>query len=424
MAAALLATTVFAALPGSGNGQEPDLRPFFTAQTEEARARAAAALVQDGASVEAVYRALQAGRTYSADAPTGRLERERESPVDGEPYRTVFVVPEGYDPSLRYPVRFYLHGGVNRSAFAKGGGWWSRWERVAGDEYITVLPASWGSAPWWTRGQVMNLREILGTLKRDYNVDENRVTATGVSDGGTGAYYLGVKDPTPWAALFPFIASPGVLLNPRVGAEGHIHLGNLINTPLYIVNGETDRLYPVRSVEPYLRSFAEAGVPFEFHPQPGGHDTAFWPELAENIESFHRNFPRDPHPERVVWATEDVDHFPRAHWVVIDETGHVEGDQDRGALAGLTEDGNAAVVDARRDENTVRLSVYHAPRVRILISPDVFDLSKPVRVTFNGVEVFGGLVEPSLETLLKWAAIDDDRSMLYVAEIEVRAPAP
>ena len=407
--------------PSALAGQAVDVRAFLQAESEEDRQEAVQALTAAGHSPEAVYRALEAGRSYEAGVPTGRVESARPGEGD-EPYRYFFVVPESYDPTRRYPVRVYLHGGVSRPARGVGGDWWARWERLASEDHISVFPQGWGEAMWWTGRQVENLRQILSELKRAYNVDEDRVTLTGVSDGGTGAYYVGMKDPTPWAAFFPFIGSPGVLLNPRVGAEGGIHLGNLINTPLYIVNGETDRLYPVRRVEPYLRSFSEAGVPFEFHPQPGGHDTAFWPDLADNIDEFHANFPRDAHPERVVWATEDASHFPRAHWIVVDEVGHIAGDDQRATLAGLTENGQAAVVDARRGDNSVRLHVYHAPRVRILISPAVFDLTRPISVVFNGTEVFSGTVQPSLETLLKWAARDDDRTMLYLAELEVTAP--
>ena len=63
--------------------------------------------------------------------------------------------------------------------------------RLAGAEQIYVLPAAWNDAPWWSDAQVDNLRGILDAVKRTYNVDENRVVLSGVSDGGTGAYFVG-----------------------------------------------------------------------------------------------------------------------------------------------------------------------------------------------------------------------------------------
>ena len=57
---------------------------------------------------------------------------------------------------------------------------------------------------------------------------------------------------------------------------------------------------------------------------------------------------------------------------------------------------------------------------RSSISPDAFDLARPITVTVNGRPMFDGRVSPSLETLMKWAARDNDRTMLFVAELHIR----
>ena len=59
--------------------------------------------------------------------------------------------------------------------------------RLAGAEQIYIMPAGWSDAPWWSDAQAGSLRAILEDVKREYNVDENRVVVSGVSDGGTGA---------------------------------------------------------------------------------------------------------------------------------------------------------------------------------------------------------------------------------------------
>jgi hypothetical protein len=53
------------------------------------------------------------------------------------------------------------------------------------------------------------------------------------------------------------------------------------------------------------------------------------------------------------------------------------------------------------------------------LSPREFDLAKPVKVALNGNVVFEAIVEPDLATLLHWNAIDNDRTMLFVAELSV-----
>src|SRR6267142_1761790 len=74
---------------------------------------------------------------------------------------------------------------------------------VAGAEQIYVIPYAWNASPWWSDDQVDNLHAIVEAVKRRYNVDENRVVVSGVSDGGTGAYYVAMRDTTPYASFLP-----------------------------------------------------------------------------------------------------------------------------------------------------------------------------------------------------------------------------
>ncbi len=55
----------------------------------------------------------------------------------------------------------------------------------------------------------------------------------------------------------------------------------------------------------------------------------------------------------------------------------------------------------------------------LLLSPDVFDFSRPVTVVADGKTVFSGMVQKNVETLLRWAARDNDRTMLYGAELAI-----
>jgi len=281
-----------------------------------------------------------------------------------------------------------------------------------------VFPASWDESLWWQASQVENLRGILGDLKRTYNVDENRIAVIGVSDGGTGAYFRAFKDVTPYASFLPFIGHAAVLLSPTVNADGDIHVANLVNRPFFIVNGETDRLYPAHNVRPWIEAFGAAGVELVFKAVPTGHDTSWWPEEAGDIEAFIREHPRDPLPDELIWVAETAERYNRVHWVVIDELSRDVGDPD-GDLDQLAESEEAGVVRAARDGNKVAVTASRVGRVTLLLSPDEFDLSQPVSIEVNGRVVHDGIVEPDAATLLKWAALDDDRTMLFAAEVTV-----
>jgi hypothetical protein len=76
-------------------------------------------------------------------------------------------------------------------------------------------------------------------------------------------------------------------------------------------------------------------------------------------------------------------------------------------------------VDLVKTGNTVRATTSGVAEYTLLLSPDAFDFARPVTVVTNGKPSFEGRVEKSLATLLKWAAADNDRTMLFGAELHV-----
>ena len=405
--------------------QEPDLAAlvsaFWGAEPGEARALAAELVRHAGASFDDVYAVLRDGIRYSRDVPTGRVLETHV--VDGVEHPYFFVVPDTYAPERAYPVRVYLHGGVARPPRAPDGGWWRQWQPLSGEQRIAVFPAAWNGSVWWTETQLHNLDRILDRLRRTYHVDDNRVVLFGVSDGASGLYYHAAKAATPWSAFVPLIGHPAVLNNPRLGVEGEVFLGNLTNRALFIANARDDRLYPVRSMEPFLDLFRNAGVEFEFHPEDGGHGVSWWPAVADTINAFLDRHVRDPLPDRLSWTTERTDGANRFAWVVIDR---LVADRDPVNARGdpFPHAAPAGTVTLVRTGNAVEASTRGVATFTLLISPERFDLSKPITVRVNGEVVVDTLVTPRVETLLRWAARDLDHTMLFASEIVVTVPDP
>ena len=79
-------------------------------------------------------------------------------------------------------------------------------------------------------------------------------------------------------------------------------------------------------------------------------------------------------------------------------------------------------VDAIRRGNVFDIETRGVTAVTLLLSPDVIDFAAPVRVSVNGRVVHEAVVAKSRETLLTWAARDQDRTMLYGAEVKVNVP--
>jgi predicted esterase len=396
--------------PGAARGQarlDSAFSKFWAGDRLPDREKAAEEILRLGAEFALVHAKLKAGRSYAAKAKTGVIEESRKGTADLR-HEYVFAVPEDYDPSKAYRVAFYLHGGVGRrEPWKKGDPWWRRFDRFQGSDQISVFPSSWRGSLWWQSSQIENLEAILGRLKSLYNVDENRVYLFGVSDGGTGVYYHAFKAPTRWAAFFVFLGNPGVLENPATGVDGLRFLPNLVNRAFFIVNGEKDELYPVARVRPYVEDFQRAGVELVFRTQPGGHNTRWWNSEQAAIDAFMESHVRKPLPDRLVWQTERTDRFARLHWLVIEEL-------SKGAASGR--------VELAREGNRIEVKTDGVSAYRLLLSPEQFDFGRPIEVITNGAPSFRGAVEPSRETLLEWASRDDDRSMLFGAELEIVVP--
>jgi hypothetical protein len=68
----------------------------------------------------------------------------------------------------------------------------------------------------------------------------------------------------------------------------------------------------------------------------------------------------------------------------------------------------------------VELITRGVSELTLLLSPDQFDFSEPIRVSVNGRTLQEARVEKDLATLMKWAAKDNDRTMLFGAEVRVK----
>ena len=395
---------------------------FWDARTPQDAARVVADIVRSGISFDEALKRFKAGRPYSANVPKGVVRASYD--LNGVEYFYAVNIPASYDPARRQQVRIQLHGGVSREENGPRGD--GTIGALAGAEQIYLIPYAWRDAPWWGEEQIANLRTLIDRIKRTYNIDENRIALSGVSDGGTGAFYIAMRDTTPFAS---FQSLNGfVMVLPSVVA-GDLYPNNLRSKPFFIVNGGQDRLYPTRLVDPYIEHLKAGGVDLVYRPQPNGaHNTAWWPDVKDSFEEFVRSHPRDPLPDTLSWESSGTPVDSRAAWLVLDTlaprkpTDTPLADLNRIGNRGLLLFDNAQAsgrVDLVRTGNTVKATTRGVAGFTLLLSADRFDLSRPVRVETNGQVAFEGMAPPSVATLAKWAAQDNDRTMLFGAELHV-----
>jgi dienelactone hydrolase len=450
-----IAALIVVGFSGFGGAHAPllhaanPLDSYWKANDAGGAAKAAERLIKAGIDFDTAWHALTQGRPFKKER-TGELSWRYPAP-QGAVFDNTIEIPADYDHTRAWPVRVQLHGGVNRraqtvagididdsdeggagGAGAGGGGAGSRApnlarrrapNRIPGERQIYVYPSAWADAAWWHTHQVENILRLVDRLKRSYNVDESRIHLTGISDGGTGVYYMAMRDATPWSAFLPLNGSIKVLSNPAIKADGDLYASNLTNKPFYIVNGGRDPLYPVSHIETHIAAMKKLGVSLVFSPQPSaGHDTSWWRWERTPYEQFVQKHPRRAHPAKLSWETDRVDRFNRVHWLVIDRLGAASGDATFDTADLFEHKKASGRVDVERNGNAIDARAKGVRELTLLVSPDAFDLAQPIRVTVNGKPVFDSVVKKDVATLFKWAARDNDRTMLYAAEIKIQVP--
>lgn len=379
---------------------------FWQADTDDARALARQNLQDATNDVGTLYSWLREGPRYSSDVSLG-LQKGRRKGSDGTHFPFVFIVPESYDPEKKYPLEFYLHGGIS-SPKSKSLVRWKknhfnakRFEKL---DQITVLPLAWNRAIWWQDSQAENLSGILRKIKKTYNIDDDRVYLSGVSDGGTGVYFYAFKQASEWAAFLPFIGSAAVLTNPKAGGGFPLNFENLTNAALYIVNGEKDRLYPITGIMPLINTLEKQNTNYSFTEiKDGGHNLNWLSAEIPKIMQFKQDNPRNTSPATLRWVTDRVDRYNRIYWMRID---------------GIKENKGSGWMAASRTGNTFSVFTDGVTDFSLLLNPDAIDFSQPVTVVVNKKIRFNNKIQQDSNVLLDWAK-NLDKAQLYTAELKL-----
>jgi predicted esterase len=105
---------------------------------------------------------------------------------------------------------------------------------------------------------VMN---VLDMVRKEFNIDNNRIYLMGHSMGGAGTLHLGVKYSSIWAALAP-IAPAAFQLNPD-------SLKEITKMPIIFVHGDIDELVSVDISKQWVAKAKELGMTYEYNEMPG-----------------------------------------------------------------------------------------------------------------------------------------------------------
>ena len=219
--------------------------------------------------------AQTAAKKKTGKSTQSRIEKKTyDFKEAGKKMEYALFVPSTYDKAKKTPLMVALHGlGSNPQQIMRYRGLTDLAEKHG---YIVVAPMGYNSSGWYgqknpfkrkvepenlselSENDVMN---VLAIVRKDYNIDPDRIYLMGHSMGGGGAWYLAIKHPDIWAGLAPIAPA---IFRPATDVEKIKHI------PVILVQGAKDRIVPVAGARRWAEQMKKLGMTYEYIEDPDG----------------------------------------------------------------------------------------------------------------------------------------------------------
>jgi len=232
-----------------------------------------------------------AAQTHAAE--THRLDTQlldkqwldRIVTIDGTAHHYRVYVPAGWSKAAQWPVILFLHGGggygndnVKQTSEGLGPAIRRHPERFPALVVFPQSPAN-GTPGWQEIGGRIALAALDKTLD-EFNGDKTRVTLTGLSIGGNGAWYLAYHHPDRFAGLLVvcgFVAErKGVMhpilypsLVPGMKDPSAAVAQEISRIPTWIFHGAADRTVPVEQSRRMAAALQALAAPVRYNELSG-----------------------------------------------------------------------------------------------------------------------------------------------------------
>ncbi len=280
----------------------------------------------------------------------------------GRPY--VLHVPDDYRGDEPFPLVVVLGGGPGRAIATAQ----TARSTLEPRGELAVFPQANGM--WWEEEPGAAVAALLAEVLADLNVDTDRVTITGFSNGGTGSLLYASRMPHRFAAVASLMG--GGL--PFFENDRPIDAAAIARIPFLFVHGDTDEIIPSWTSERTAKAMRKANpdAVAEMHVLPGRPHDVVYGRDDDLTFPFLERYLRDPFPKHVALRARSLE-YPRAFWAEVVEKG-----------------GGVAEIDGTIEGTTIALRTKNVKRLRLRLRRELLDLSQPVRVTIDGREAFAG----------------------------------
>ena len=354
-------------------------------------------------------------------ATTG-LQLDLEISLNDRPYPYALYVPAEAKAGDSYPLMIVLHG-----MGGSGGNTIPKWVDRLGEDFIILCP-SYPMGAWWAQPAEDLVLQLIQEVQAKYPVDPNRTFLAGLSNGAIGAYMIGMFYPDLFAGIIPIASG----ITPR-----YMHfLVNLKNTPIYIIQGIHDPVFPIKLTRRVYQILRDMKYPVTYreHGEKGSAHGGHFLPISEVLPlvQWMKKQKRDPNPQ-LVRMTREANHLGRINWVRLGKGLKLAALQIPGPEREPVhvQDGKIATLFAsQKGNNEFQVTGKNLLEFELFFNTEMIDFDAPVRivtqklreengriVTDEKQERFNDKIEKDLEILLRDFKQNRDPSMLFDGKI-------
>lgn len=394
---------------------------------------------------ETLYQQLRNFNQYQAiNAPNGYLFQWY--PLnDSTSIPFTVRLPDNYQPTNKYSLLVVLHGAVAYNRLPKfpdslATQNFNRYfhKYSLANNLITVYPYGNKQFNWmYPDDGFAIIPQIVSYLKRQLNIDDDRIFITGHSNGATGSFSYLMKAPNLFAGFY------GVNTQPMVRTGGSF-LKNARNRSFYNVATGKDYYYPPQANDSITWLATQLGISWKTDMYP---DFPHWfPEFNESEPAIKKMFTnmqqikRNPFGSELYWECDDV-RYGGCDWIAITQLDTLQSSKawhhtdnftiskwideknenkvlDTTALAFMFPRKSGAVT-ASFDDNTFRVNTSCVKEIKLFLSPEMVNFSKPVMVWLNGKRVWRGKLTYNKTLIRTNFEQDADRCAIWANELTI-----
>lgn len=118
-----------------------------------------------------------------------------------------------------------------------------------------IISPNAGSFIWEEIPNQLQILSLVDLAVRYLPVDPDKIVVTGYSAGGNGSWFSGETQPNVFSAAIPIASSYNTTTN---------GLARFIETPMYVIHGEEDELFPLELTQGWVNEAKDAGANITF----------------------------------------------------------------------------------------------------------------------------------------------------------------